>query len=970
MIIIPGIYNAQTHIPGGNVQGQVITVGAILKVTERDRRPYPSDPGTPSEIWIDNTAAIGYVCKEVGPNGTVWDRLDVLGDYIAFGDNDPGVNADITWGYRPGSLRYARNSEILWVCKDNTQGAAVWNVLSSGGSVVSVNGQTGVVQLYLDDLLDVDAPLPTNGDVLTWDSATSTWIALAPTGGGGTYTVDNGLTPQTSPSINPNNFQLGGTLIKPTVITAQQINANNSLRFDAPSNLLNSLGAFQFTAINTTTYTPTAKLASFRANDCIAAYFETDIVFGSSSTAIKIKSLDVNSIPLLIENSNISEILKVNDSGQLSLSEYNTATAFQGSSGGSVGVLNVDNAGKVFVGTGGGGTYTVNNGLTENPANNFQLGGALNKNTTINGVAYTYDLFFTNLRLFRVNSLGKSWIQNTTFPGVVNSVIIDSQFASITAEVNSNAYTATVSTDGDSTSGSELVRMQSFITYPGGTIGFGAYKLEPAAAYLQIRTPNVNASIATVGQVLALANPNGEVEFINAPSGTGTVQQVDTGTGLTGGPITVTGSISLNSKLAPADSIAGNAGKFLRVNAGETAVEYATVTGGGGLLYGVASGTNSYSVTITGAPATYTDGDTYVIKFTNGNDDDSSISINGGVSKNLVKQFNVRVTGGDIASGQELIIIYDGTNFQTLGVAPNQLFAYVTNDDTVALTKGMPVYAYGAAGNRMSVKRASNLQDSTSAQTVGLVFSSSIGVNQKGFIITQGVLSGIDTSAYASGEQIYLGDTPGTYWPPAATLVPKPYAPNHLVYLGIVERSNAGNGQIYVKPQNGYELNEIHDVDLITNLPTNNQVLSYQTGTPNLWKNKNVIDIAPTSLKTGSCGVTFDGQGGTISNGKTAYVQIPYNGTLTSWTLVANTAGNCTVTAFKSTYGSFPPTSPGGNLYSVQPSITAPNQKNQNLTPTYLGSQATVTAGDWIGFTISGVTTVSWVNLTISITKT
>jgi hypothetical protein len=222
MIIIPGIYNAQTHIPGGNVQGQVITVGAILKVTERDRRPYPSDPGTPSEIWIDNTAAIGYVCKEVGPNGTVWDRLDVLGDYIAFGDNDPGVNADITWGYRPGSLRYARNSEILWICKDSTQGAAVWNVLSSGGSVVSVNGQTGVVQLYLDDLLDVDAPLPTNGDVLTWDSATSTWIALAPTGGGSTYTVDNGLTE------NPiGNFQLGGNLVQNTDIT----NAGNYLRF-------------------------------------------------------------------------------------------------------------------------------------------------------------------------------------------------------------------------------------------------------------------------------------------------------------------------------------------------------------------------------------------------------------------------------------------------------------------------------------------------------------------------------------------------------------------------------------------------------------------------------------------------------------------------------------------------------------------------------------------------------------------
>jgi hypothetical protein len=380
-------------------------------------------------------------------------------------------------------------------------------------------------------------------------------------------------------------------------------------------------------------------------------------------------------------------------------------------------------------------------------------------------------------------------------------------------------------------------------------------------------------------------------------------------------------------------------------------------TGGGGLLYGTASGTNTYAVTITGVTS-YTDGDTYVIKFTNGNDDDSSININGLGAKILEKQANIRVTGGDIVSGQELIIIYDGTHFQTLGVAPNQLFAYVTNDDSVTINKGQPVYAFGAAGNRMSVKLANNTSDSTSAQTVGLVFSSSIAPNQKGFIITQGVVSGLNTAAYSPGAQLYLGSTAG------ALTSTKPHAPNHLVYIGIVERANAGNGQIYVKPQNGYELNELHDVDLITSLPTNNQVLSYQTGTPNLWKNKNVIDIAPASLKTGSCGVTFDGQGGTISNGKTAYVQVPYAGTITGWTLVANVAGNCTVTVFKNTYINYPPTSPANNIFVTQPALLGVNKLNAT------GLSVAVTAGDYIGFTISGVLTVSWVNLTLTINKT
>lgn len=62
-------------------------------------------------------------------------------------------------------------------------------------------------------------------------------------------------------------------------------------------------------------------------------------------------------------------------------------------------------------------------------------------------------------------------------------------------------------------------------------------------------------------------------------TGTGTVTSITAGTGLTAtatNPITSSGTISLDSKLSPMDTLTGNALKFLRVNAGETAVEYAT----------------------------------------------------------------------------------------------------------------------------------------------------------------------------------------------------------------------------------------------------------------------------------------------------------------------------------------------------------------------------------------------------------
>jgi hypothetical protein len=149
----------------------------------------------------------------------------------------------------------------------------------------------------------------------------------------------------------------------------------------------------------------------------------------------------------------------------------------------------------------------------------------------------------------------------------------------------------------------------------------------------------------------------------------------------------------------------------------------------------------------------------------------------------------------------------------------------------------------------MTVKLASNVGDLTSAQTVGVVLSTSIAANQRGVIITQGLLDGLSilpTSTFSDGDPLYLGVTPGSI-----TNI-KPYAPNHLVYLGnVTTASNGSAGRWYVRVQNGYELDELHDVDLISNAPTNGQVLTYESLT-GLWKNQNVPTELPT--QTGNTG--------------------------------------------------------------------------------------------------------------------
>ena len=260
-----------------------------------------------------------------------------------------------------------------------------------------------------------------------------------------------------------------------------------------------------------------------------------------------------------------------------------------------------------------------------------------------------------------------------------------------------------------------------------------------------------------------------------------------------------------------------------------------------GISHATASGTDTYTATITGVTS-YADGDAYLIRFTNGNTTNCTLNINSLGAINLYRNNDGALIGGDIQANGEMLCVYNSTNnnFQTIGTSPNSLISYVTNADSVTITKGMPVYAFGGVGDRMTVKRAYNTTDATSAQTVGIVLSASIAANQKGLILMQGLLDGLSilpTSTFADGDTIYLGATAGTI-----TNV-KPYAPNHLVYLGVVTTaSNGSAGRMYVRCQNGYELDELHNVQAQS--PTLKDTLYYDnTVSPAQWKTASISTI-------------------------------------------------------------------------------------------------------------------------------
>jgi hypothetical protein len=168
---------------------------------------------------------------------------------------------------------------------------------------------------------------------------------------------------------------------------------------------------------------------------------------------------------------------------------------------------------------------------------------------------------------------------------------------------------------------------------------------------------------------------------------------------------------------------------------------------------------------------------------------------------------------------------------------PTNVIMSVVNATGTTLTKGEVVYLFGATGNTASVKRANNKSDSTSSKTIGVV-RRDIAAGATGTVTTQGQVEKLNLGAYNEGDILWLDSLDGQL------TKNKPVAPYHAVFIGVVERANNGNGLMYIKPQNGVELDEIHDVQMGTLV--NNQVLVY-SDTQRVWKNRSVYSVVDTS---------------------------------------------------------------------------------------------------------------------------
>ncbi|MFY7884651.1 MAG: hypothetical protein ACOVOV_07395, partial [Dolichospermum sp.] len=168
----------------------------------------------------------------------------------------------------------------------------------------------------------------------------------------------------------------------------------------------------------------------------------------------------------------------------------------------------------------------------------------------------------------------------------------------------------------------------------------------------------------------------------------------------------------------------------------------------------------------------------------------------------------------------------------TASIARN-LIVIARNGGSSTLPAGTVVHITSAVGDNPIFTTASYDTEALSGNTFGLLrYSSLAGADVE--VVVAGVVTGVDTDpakGYTAGDIVYLSSS-GQF-----TRV-QPQAPNQIVTLGQVLRAQQNNGSIYVSINNGWELDELHNVQITS--PQTGDIIQYESASYGLWKNKSL----------------------------------------------------------------------------------------------------------------------------------
>jgi len=135
----------------------------------------------------------------------------------------------------------------------------------------------------------------------------------------------------------------------------------------------------------------------------------------------------------------------------------------------------------------------------------------------------------------------------------------------------------------------------------------------------------------------------------------------------------------------------------------------------------------------------------------------------------------------------------------------------VFNDTTASILNGSPVRIIGTHGDHPEVVLATALPVSGAANLVNQILgvaTHTIEASTFGYITTQGLVRGLNTSAYNDGDTIYVSTTPGQY---TNIVLPAPY---EVIPIGqVVKAGPGGSGIIYVSVQQPLDFADLSTVE-------------------------------------------------------------------------------------------------------------------------------------------------------------
>lgn len=204
--------------------------------------------------------------------------------------------------------------------------------------------------------------------------------------------------------------------------------------------------------------------------------------------------------------------------------------------------------------------------------------------------------------------------------------------------------------------------------------------------------------------------------------------------------------------------------------------------------------------------------------------------------------------------------------------------ALVYNGTGSTITNGSVVAVNGAQGQRPSVALADADSEALSAPTLGIA-TEDIANGAEGFVTTFGFVRGVNTAGFTAGAPIYLSQTAGQF------TETRPAAPAHTVALGWVIKVNASSGEVFVNINNGWELDELHNV--LISSPISGNTLIYDA-VAQVWKNANI---------TAGTGISVTGGAGSISIANTGVTSV------TGTSPVASSGGATPAISLAASYG-------------------------------------------------------------------